>query len=303
MIAWIDAFLPTFGLIALGFHLRRTLIPDEAVWSGMERLTFWVLLPALLASSISTVKLAELPLGQMAAAIWITLVLATGAAIGLARVLGHDRAAMTSIVQGGIRFNNYVAFAIVGGVYGQPGLAFGGITAGLIVPCVQVLLTLVFVLSEGRKLAPLGLARQIALNPLILGCLIGFIFAAAGGMPAGVAPFARSLGQAALALGLLCVGAGLSLEALRDNHRTQSLVAVQKLVLVPLLTLGLARLFGLEQMPAAVAVLTMAMPTAVTSYVMARAMGGDARLMAAMITQQHLVSVGTLPLWALWLVP
>ena len=76
---------------------------------------------------------------------------------------------------------------------------------------------------------------------------------------------------------------------------------MQKLVGVPLLTLALARLFGLQSVATGVAVLTMAMPTATSSYVMARAMGGDARLMAATITLQHLLSVVTLPLWALWL--
>jgi hypothetical protein len=265
----------------------------------MERLTFWVLLPALLVWSISTVKLAELPLGAMAGAIWTTLAIATVGAIGLARALGHDPAAMTSVVQGGIRFNNYVAFAIAGGLYGAQGLAFGGIAVGLIIPCVQVILTFVFVLSAGRRLAPLGLLRQIALNPLILGCLGGFVFAAIGGMPPGLGPLARSLGQAALALGLLCVGAGLSPAALREAPLTQVLVGIQKLVLVPLVTLLFARLLGVPPVPAAIAVLVMAMPTATTSYVMARAMGGDARLMAAIITLQHVAAVVTLPLWAL----
>lgn len=298
MTAWIDAFLPTFALIALGFVLRRGILADPAVWSGLETLTFRVLLPALLASSISTVRLSELPLGRMAGAIWVTLLVGTCLALGLARLFRHDRAAMTSVVQGGIRFNNYIAFPIAGGLYGQAGLAFAGVVAGLIVPCVQVILTFVFVLSEGRRLNPLGLARQIVLNPLILGCLIGFAFSAAGGMPAGVAPFARSLGQAALALGLLCVGAGLSPDALREDTPTHLAVAAQKLVLMPLVTLFLARLIGLDPIPTGISVLTMAMPTATTGYVMARAMGGDARLMAATITVQHLLGILTLPVWA-----
>ena len=291
MAAWIDAFLPTFALIGL--------LPEAAFWSGLDRLTFFCLLPALLCWSISTVSLAGLPLGSLAVTIWTTLGLATLSALALARALRHDRAAMTSIIQGGIRFNNYLAFPIAAGLYGPAGLAFSGVSAGLIVPCVQVILTLVFVLSAGGRVRPLGLARQIALNPLLLGCLAGFAFAAVGGMPSGVAPFARTLGQAALALGLLSVGAGLAPSALREAPLTQGLVAAQKLVLVPLCTLAGLRLLGVDPGPAAVAVLVMAMPTATTSYVMARAMGGDARLMAATITLQHLAAIATLPLWAL----
>lgn len=299
MAAWLDALLPTIALIALGFVLRARLLRDEVVWAGMERLTFWVLLPALLASSISSVKLSELPLGAMAGTIWSTVAVSTLAAMGLARALGHDPAAMTSVVQGGIRFNNYIAFAISGGLYGAQGLAFGGVAVGLLIPCIQVILTFIFVLSTGQRLTPIGVMRQIALNPLIGGCLAGFAFAAFGGMPAGLAPLARSLGQAALALGLLCVGAGLTAAALRESPLTQALVAFQKLVLVPLVTLFFARFLELPPLPAVIAVLVMAMPTATTSYVMARAMGGDARLMAAMITLQHLAAVVTLPAWAL----
>ena len=298
MSAWIDAFLPTFALIALGLGLRLRLLPDPAFWAGIERLTFYVLLPCLLAYSISTVKLSELPLGAMAATIWTTLIVATVSALLISKLFGHGRAAMTSVVQGGIRFNNYVALAIVAGLYGPAGLALGGVTAGLIVPCAQVILTAVFVLSDGGRLQPLRLLRQIATNPLLLGCLAGFTLALAGGMPAGIGPLARTLGQAALALGVLTVGAALTPGALRESPATQVAVAVQKLIAVPLVTLALARLSGLEPRIEAIAVLMMAIPTASTAYVMARVMGGDARLMAAMITIQHLASVATVPLWA-----
>ena len=299
MAAWIDAFLPTFGLIALGFFLRRRTMTDATVWAGLENLTFWVLLPSLLASSISTVKLSELPIGAMAVTTWTTLGLGTVSALILARLLGHQHPAATSVLQGGIRFNNYIAFAVSVGLMGQGGLAFAGVSAGLIVPFVQVVLTLVFVLGGGRRVAPLKLLQQIAFNPLIIGSLVGFGFATVGGLPPGLAPFCRSLGQASLALGLLCVGAGLVIGDLADQPLTQILTALQKLVAIPALTLILGRTMGLDSVPLAVLVLTMASPTAVSAYVMARAMGGDARLMAAMITLQHLAAIITMPLWAL----
>ena len=43
----------------------------------------------------------------------------------------------------------------------------------------------------------------------------------------------------------------------------------------------------------------MALPTAATSYVMARAMGGDAKLMAAITTTEHIASIITLPFWVM----
>ncbi|SUE42621.1 AEC family transporter [Roseomonas gilardii] len=304
MSMWLDAFVPAFGLIALGMVLRRRMLRDDAVWAGMERLIFHLLMPALLVSSIASVDLHSLPLGGMAASIWITLLLGTALSLLLARLMGQTHPAATSVMQGGIRFNNLVAFAVTGGVLGAPGVALGGVTTGLIVPCVQLLLTVVFAMGGGRGWPrPTSVLRQVARNPLIQGCLIGFAFSLMGGLPPGLGPLLRALGGASVALGLLAVGAALTPGAMRDRPLLQNLVAAQKLLLMPLLTLCLARLLGLDALPAAVAVLFMAMPTATTGYVIARAMGGDAPLIAAMTTGQHVLAVLSLPFWVWLLLP
>jgi hypothetical protein len=143
----------------------------------------------------------------------------------------------------------------------------------------------------------LRLLRQVFLNPLILGCLAGFAIGALGGLPPGIEPAVRNLGQAAIALGLLCVGAALTLDGLSIAPMTQAATALLKLFVMPLMTWALCALIGLGQPATAIAVLFMALPTAATSYVMARAMGGDAKLMAAITTSEHLLSVLTLPVW------
>jgi predicted permease len=147
---------------------------------------------------------------------------------------------------------------------------------------------------------PLRLARQVFANPLIIGVLAGFAISALGGLPPGVAPMVRTLGQASVALGLLCVGAALTVQGLGDRPVVQAATAALKLVLMPAMTWALCAAVGLDPLPTAIAVLFMALPTAATSYVMSRAMGGDAPLMAAITTSEHLLSVLTLPVWV-WL--
>lgn len=303
MTAWIDAFAPAFGLLALGAVLRARLLRDDAIWAGIERLVFWVLLPSLLAYGIGGVDLAALPLGRLAAVFWLVLVLGAVLAVLLARALGHGHPAMTSVLQGGIRFNNLMGFAIAGSVFGAPGIALGAIATGLIVPCVQVVTTLAFALGGGRRPRPLSVLRQMALNPLIIGCAAGFGFSVLGGVPPGLSPILRVLGNASVALGLLTVGAALSADALRDRIGTQALTGALKLLVMPLLTWGLCLAVGLDPLATAICVLFMALPTAATSYVMARAMGGDAPLMAAITTTEHLAAVLTLPLWMLLVTP
>lgn len=299
MTGYLDAFVPAFGLIALGVLLKRRLLPDDRIWAGIERLVFWVLTPSLLVSALAPLRLGELPLGRMMAAIWLVLGLGVVISLLLARGMRCGHPAMTSVLQGGIRFNQLMGFAVVGALFGPPGLALGAVATGLIVPFVQIVTTTAFAFSPDRpggfRLLPL--LRAVASNPLVLACGIGFAVAGLGGLPPGVAPLLRALGQASVALGLLCVGAALTLGAMRDRLGLQALTLVVKLVVMPGLTLALGRGLGLEPLPLAIAVVFMALPTASTSYVMARAMGGDAPLMAAMTTAEHLLSILTLPLW------
>lgn len=298
MTPWLDAFAPAFGLIALGAVLRARLVRDPAAWAGMERLVFYVLLPCLLASSIGATDPSRLPVGAMAAALWGALLAGAAASYALARAFGLGHAATTSLLQGGIRFNNLTAFAVVGGALGPEAVALAGVAVGLIVPAVQAILAVAFALgADGPRPSPLRLAGRALSNPLLLGCLAGFALAAMGGPPPGVAPLLRALGGGSVALGLLAVGAALTPAALAGRPGVQAATAGLKLAAVPLATLALGAAAGLGPLPLAVAVLCMAQPTATTGYVMARALGGDAPLVAALITGQHLAAALTLPLW------
>ncbi|WP_372617070.1 AEC family transporter [Falsiroseomonas sp.] len=297
---WADAFVPVFGLLALGALLKRRLLRDDTVWAGIERLVFWVLLPCLIATGLSTVRFGAVPVLGMAAALWAALAAGTVISVLLARALGLGHGAMTSVLQGGIRFNNLMGFAIGGAIWGLDGITYAAVATGIIVPFVQTAATLAFALGRGGEVRPLELLRRVLLNPLILACLAGFAIGMLGGLPPGLQPAVRNLGQASVALGLLCVGAALSMQGLGDRPGVQAATAVLKLLVMPLITWAFCAALGLGPLPTAIAVLFMALPTAATSYVMARAMGGDAKLMAAITTSEHLLSVATLPVWV-WL--
>ena len=301
MIGYVDAFVPAFGLLALGALLKRRLLPEEAVWAGIERLIFWVLLPALLVAAIGSVQLSEVPVLGMMTAIWVALAIGTLAALGLARHFRQPHPAMTSVLMGGIRFNNLIGFSVAGALFGLPGLALGAVATGLIVPFVQFVTNTAFAtgggIGGGKQVRPWQVLRQILLNPLMLACVIGFAVAWAGGLPPGMKPLMESLGRASVALGLLAVGAALSLGAMRDRVALQFATAGLKLIVMPGLTLLFCLALGLEPLPTAMAVLFMALPTAATSYVMARAMGGDAPLMAAITSTEHVLALVSLPFW------
>jgi len=296
---YVDAFVPAFGLLALGALLKRSLLPDDTVWAGIEKLIFWVLLPALLVAAIGSVSLGELPVLGMMTAIWAALAIGTLVALGIAWGFAQPHRSMTSVLMGGIRFNNLIGFAVAGALFGLPGIALGAVATGLIVPFVQFVTNTAFAAGAGRRFAPLAVLRLALLNPLMLACVVGFLVAWAGGLPPGVKPLMEALGRGAVALGLLAVGAALSIGAMADRVALQLATTALKLILMPGLTLVFCLWLALDPLSTAMAVLFMALPTAATSYVMARAMGGDAALMAAITSTQHFFAVLSLPLWLL----
>ena len=138
--------------------------------------------------------------------------------------------------------------------------------------------------------------RAILANPLIVGCAGGLLLRVSGlGLPAGLEPTVKALGQAALPLGLLCVGAALGGARLGQQAKPLLAASLFKFLIMPMTAWGLCRLFGLGGQAAVVAVLFQALPTASSSYVMARQMGGNAPLMATIIALQTVAAAVTLP--------
>ena len=104
------------------------------------------------------------------------------------------------------------------------------------------------------------------------------------------------LAAAALPVGLLCVGAGLQRIALRTHAVGLAVASVAKLIILPGLTLVALVGLGVSGPVALIALVFCSIGTASTAYVLARQLGGDASLMAALIAFQTVASFVTLPL-------
>jgi len=297
MLATFGALAPVFLLIALGWLLRARGFPGEAFWPAAERLVYYVLFPALLFLTTATSELAGFGLLPLTLAL-VGAILAVGAlALMLGPWLGVDHAGLTSVFQGAIRTNTYVGLGAAGTLYGAAGLEVLGIVILIVVTTVNLLA--VIALLHYRKQAAGGgeVLSSVARNPLILACLAGFVLNAAGADLSGVPHDTLAvLGQASLTLGLLCVGAGLELAHLGRQRAAALATCALKLVIMPAATALACRLLGIEGLSAAVAVLFTAGPISASSYVLARQLGGDARLMAGLITLTTIAAALTMPL-------
>lgn len=291
------ALAPIIIFIAMGAWFRHRGFLQESFWSQAERLGYYVLLPSLFFHSLATAELGKVPLIEMTLALVFSTVIAAATLVLTKPLLGIDDPGFTSVFQGGVRFNNYVGISIAAGLLGAHGIALATVANAAIVPTVNVLCILVFArYGAGGQLSPKSIGRQLMLNPLVIACTLGIIAQTIGfRIPAWVEPVLKALGQASLPLGLLCVGAALNLSNSISWLRPIVWSSSIKFLLMPFMTLGFCHIFGLTGEAAVAAILFQALPTASSSYIMARQLGGDAPLMAGIVAGQTLLAAITLP--------
>ncbi|GHA15922.1 AEC family transporter [Oceanisphaera arctica] len=294
-----NALGPLFLLILTGVVLRRLRFPDPQFWHGAERFIYFLLFPAMLISTLATADFGQVAFSGMISLLAGLLILLAAGLWLLRNRLGLDLPSFSSVFQGALRFNTYVGLAGAAALYGEAGITAAAVAIAIMVPLVNVLCVLMFVGCGGSGQSGLwGAMRALAKNPLLLGCIIGIALNVSGiGLPGWSRDTLALAGQAALPLGLIAVGVALQLEALRGTGAAFWQACIIKFGLLPLLALTAGWLLGLKEVELGVVVLFTALPTATSSYILARQMGGNAPLMAAVITGQTLLAMAMLPLW------
>jgi malonate transporter len=286
------AIAPFFALILMGHGLRRGVIPSVEFWNLNDQLVYWVLMPALFFTKKSAADL-SCGLGNYA----VLLYAGFFAAIFCGWLFGRKFAApqASSLLQGSARFNTFIGLAIAEAIFGTKGLQIAVLGSALLVPVVNVTVVTLMArqLGGGGRSIVLGLLK----NPLILSILAGALFNLIGLKEVPVLhEIARILGDAALPIMLLCVGANLKLRGLSGSVKIIGLSMIGKFLINPFAVILTAWVLAPDPLVFQVILIFAALPVGAASYTLSREMRGDVSLMAAMITTQTLLSFLTLPL-------
>jgi len=290
-----------FLVIAVGALLRATGVIVREDWRGFERITYFVLFPTMLMVTMATADLASTPF--MAVGATLVLSLLTVAVVLLVlrpfleRWINLDGPSFSSVFQGSIRWNSFVAFAMASSLYGKEGAALCAVAIAAMIPLLNVL-AVGEIARYAAATRPSNGAFFISLlkNPFIWSCLLGLALRPViAFIPNLIVTPAGMIGQISLVAGLLAAGGGLELQGIKRPGFAHLLPSVAKLVAMPLIASVFASFFGISGTPLAVTLLCMAVPTASASYILARQLGGNAVLMAEILTLQTLAGMATIP--------
>ncbi|MFP6798429.1 MAG: AEC family transporter [Pseudomonas sp.] len=305
----ISVTAPVFSMLFLGVALKRLGLIDTAFINTASALVFRGTLPTLLFLGIVKADLNT----ALQPALLLYFVLATLGCFLLAwgwailRCPEVDRGIYT---QGAFRGNNgIIGLALATSMYGDYGLSVGAVLGGVVILSYNILSAIVLAIySPQAKTDVWSLSKSIATNPLIVGVLLAIPFAAWQiPLPAWLLTSGGYFAQMSLPLALICIGGTLTLESLRESSGMAISSSLMKVLWLPLLaTLG-AWLWGFRDADLAILFLYFASPTAAASFVMAKAVGGNHQLAAAIIVLTTLATVVTTNLglfmlqWAGWI--
>lgn len=300
------AILPILLTLMTGYALVKTgMIPREH-WPAIETLSFRLLIPVILLRIISRVDFSAASVGSFALALVGTVSLAGLAVLALRllpqRVLPNPP--FTTLFQSTTRWNGFVGLAAAELFLGPEGVALIALAMAVLVAPLNVVNVSVLAGFGPGKASVRKVALGIAKNPLVQGGALGLLINASGlVLPKPIDDTLELIGRAGLGVGILAIGAGISLKRLLLPHwRTILGVALR-----PGLTVGtfllLAPAFGLSPEETLAGIFVFGVSCATNGYVVARQMGGDADLYADVMTWQTVLSLILLPAMAIWLLP
>jgi predicted permease len=297
--------IPVFLVVMLGYLLRRMDIFDEGFTKRLSRFVYYVTIPPLMFQGIAKTDLAFVfdPL----------VVFSSFFTVGLFALLTFLTASIWLpppqrgvITQGACRSNLvFVGLAVFVNLYGDSLLAKAVVFIAFQAFWIN-LLVVVFLLLPYYSLRQyeswLRLAREVAINPVIIGSAIGMVFSALRWRVPG--PMDQTLdwiAQTALPLAMLTVGATLEVSRIRTQGLLVFIACFLKLIFLPALTLLILSKIGIRGESLAMAVILFASPTAVISYIMTKEMKGDEDLASAIVMGTTVISPLTMTLWVVLL--
>lgn len=289
--------IPIFFLILLGYTLKNYWLVEAKFWHGLNQLTYWCLFPCFLFSKTSTIGFNDFPLFAYTSTLLIgfftTIILIFIIGWGL-KISGYQ---LTSILQGAGRHNTFIPLAIASQVFAEFGASLGALATAILVPISNIVAVtmLTLLLNKDRKV-PLNIFHQLIQNPIIIAIFLGLLVNYLGfNHDPIVFALTDKIGSSALTIILLSIGAGLQFSGLSQQWFPCLLSCFGKLFIFPVCVLLAAISLNLPFDILVIAMLFSIAPTSPAGYPLALQMGGDAPLIATIISLQTLLSIVILP--------
>ena len=295
----LNAVIPFLVYMGVGGIATRLGWANDKLWRKLNSLVFKTMFPFMMFSCIyrvdSDIEVNWLYIGTALASVFVLVGILM---VVVPRVVpGNPQRGV--IVQGIYRTNMvFFALPMAESVFGDQALVATATIIAFIAPTYNILAVIILEYFRGGSASPKVLALSLIRNPLIQGFIAGLIFHFAGWkLPGPIESPILTLANISIPLALIVLGGTLRFSEVRENARTVSTVIIVKMVILPIIMLGITLLLPLSAPERFMILLMFAAPTASASYPMAENMGGDGPLAGQIVAVSSVISIVTLFLW------
>lgn len=294
----INVVVPVFIIILLGVFLKRINIIDDVFVSKASALVYKTSLPVLIFINISETDFASLFNGKLILAFYAGIFSAFIMSGIFSLIFINHKKRRGAFIQGSFWGNSVIiGLALVLNVFGDSGVAVAAIIIAFIIPVFNSLAVLVLTINSDREST--GSLKMIlyklSRNPLIIAVAAALPFSIFKiPLPIFFSASLSYLARMALPLALIGIGGSLSFSSLRANSLLPIAASGIKIIMTPIVVVFFALRLGIQGQLLGILFLISATPTAISSFIMARAMGGDSQLAANIIVITTLGSIFTM---------
>lgn len=292
---------PIFLLLLLGYFIKRLHMLDTHTEEVMNKISFQVFFSVLLFNSIYKTDLKssfrpKLLLFAVAAVLLLFVLLC------LIVPLIEKQPAKRGVLIQGIFRSNFVIFGlpICISLCGEESIGATSILIAVIVPIYNALSIVALEMHRGNgaKLSIVKILKGIFTNPLVLGGIAGIIALLLQiRLPTAVESVVNDVAKIATPLALILLGASFQFSDIKGNLKQITIGVLGKLVVVPLVIIPIAILFGFRGAELVAIVVMIAAPVAVSTYTMARQLEGDSVLAGQLVVFDSIGAILTMFLW------
>jgi len=301
----INTLAPIFLIVFLGSFLQHRKFLPSNFFTFSNKLLYWIALPCLLFYKTSK------PVGDISQALGIFAVLVIGMLVCIflgyivAWIMGLKKQTKSAFVQGAYRGNLvYVGLPVVlytiSGIGGNINPEIETLAILAIAPLIPIYnIVAVIILIIGQEHGNNSWQKnikdvliEVLKNPLLIACVAGIGYSYTGlNLPILLERTCSTIAQMTLPLALLGVGASLTFESIQDGILRGGLAAILKTGFAPFIGFLVGSAIGLSPLDLRIAMLYLAAPTAVVSFIMAERLGADSRLASEIIVLSTLFSI------------
>ncbi len=296
-----NAISPIFLLMLLGYGLKNFKVASKEFFDKLNSLVFNIFLPILLFYNIYETKTTSAINPRLIAfsLVMISALFAMGyIAVFVISPLNSRRGVM---LQGFFRSNYAIlGLPLVAYICNVNSSSMASLMVAIVVPYFNVLSVIALERFNGEKGSvnyPVMLKR-IVTNPLLIGCFLGFIcFIFKLKLPVFIESTVENLSAPASPLAIIVLGAGFEFASVKSFIKEIISIVAVRLIIAPLIAIPIAVIMGFSGEALATVLIIFASPVAVSSYAMAKQMGGDEALAAQGVVLTSALSLITLFIW------